>query len=408
MDVEYRSIGISQLEMNTGQVEGLPSNPRQWTREELDSLKKSLRETPELFQARGCIVAPHGGKFIVLGGNMRLAAATELGDSEVPCMVLPEGLPAAKMKEIVLKDNGAFGSWDMDALANEWDDLPLGDWGVKAAAQWSGHAGGWTKEGLSSKNKDVSEEYGAFVDKFKPRLTTDDCYTPPEVFDAVLAFVREHVRPVNDKDVIRPFYPGGDYENETYPPGGVVVDNPPFSILSKIVKFYISRGVPFFLFAPSLTLFSSQPVTFVIADANITYENGAVVRTGFITNMCDDLRVWLAPALGRAIAKAQKTENESLAKYNYPPELITSATISKLVARGLEWKIKGDECRFVKNVDWLKDRGKSLYGGGFLLGAGAAQARRRLEEARRRLEEEARRPSIELSENEKKIISELQ
>lgn len=130
MDVEYRSIGISQLEMNTGQVEGLPSNPRQWTREEMDSLKKSLRETPELFQARGCIVVPHGGKYIVLGGNMRLAAATELGDTEVPCMVLPEGLPVQKMKEIVVKDNGSFGSWDMDALANEWDDLPLKDWGV--------------------------------------------------------------------------------------------------------------------------------------------------------------------------------------------------------------------------------------------------------------------------------------
>ena len=29
-----------------------------------------------------------------------------------------------------MKDNGSFGAWDWDALANEWDDLPLGDWGV--------------------------------------------------------------------------------------------------------------------------------------------------------------------------------------------------------------------------------------------------------------------------------------
>lgn len=139
--VVYKSISVSMLEMNTGQVDGLPSNPRQWSRAELDALKKSIRETPELFQARGCIVVPHGGRFIVLGGNMRLAAATELGDSEVPCMVLPEGLPVQKMKEIVLKDNGSFGSWDMDALANEWDDLPLGEWGIEAAAQWSGACG---------------------------------------------------------------------------------------------------------------------------------------------------------------------------------------------------------------------------------------------------------------------------
>ena len=28
-------------------------------------------------------------------------------------------------------------------------------------------------------------EYEAFVDKFKPKLTTDDCYTPPEVYEVV-------------------------------------------------------------------------------------------------------------------------------------------------------------------------------------------------------------------------------
>ena len=48
-----------------------------------------------------------------------------------------------------------------------------------------------------------------------------------------------------------PFYPGGDYEREEYPQGCTVVDNPPFSILSKIVKHYQERGVGFFLFAPT-------------------------------------------------------------------------------------------------------------------------------------------------------------
>lgn len=32
---------------------------------------------------------------------------------------------------------------------------------------------------------DVTPEYQAFVDKFKHRLTTDDCYTPPKVYEAV-------------------------------------------------------------------------------------------------------------------------------------------------------------------------------------------------------------------------------
>ena len=30
-----------------------------------------------------------------------------------------------------------------------------------------------------------SKTYEEFVDKFKPKLTTDDCYTPPPVYDAI-------------------------------------------------------------------------------------------------------------------------------------------------------------------------------------------------------------------------------
>lgn len=416
MRFSNRFIDAGLIDPNTGQISGVPANPRKWTRKALDSLARSIEETPELLEARRILVYPLGERYVVLGGNMRLAACLALGYKEMPCIVIddPEGVPAEKLKEIVVKDNGSFGEWDTDSLASEWDDLPLGEWGV---VTWDGdETENWTKKGLTSEGREAGEGYAEFVDKFKPKLTTDDCYTPPEVFAAVLAFVREQVRPVDDKDVIRPFKPGGDYERETYPPGGVVVDNPPFSIFSKIVKFYTEHGVPFFLFAPALTLFSPSRVTFIIADADIVYENGACVRTGFVTNMCGDLRVWLAPALGRAIAEAQKKEDAGFGKYNYPPELITSATLGKLVDRGLELKITADECRFVRNVDWLKARGKSLYGGGFLLGARAAEARKRLEEeaqkrleeeARKRLEEEAWKSLIELSEKEKKIIAEL-
>lgn len=117
---------------NEGQVPGLPTNPRQWKKAEMDKLKKSLEETPELFEARGIIVYPFEGKYIVLGGNMRLAAAKALKMKEVPCIVIPEDTPVDKLKEIVIKDNGSFGEWDYDLLGNEWDDLPLTDWGVPA------------------------------------------------------------------------------------------------------------------------------------------------------------------------------------------------------------------------------------------------------------------------------------
>lgn len=63
---------------------------------------------------------------------MRLSASKALKMKEVPCIVVPEDTPIDKLKEIVIKDNGSFGAWDYDSLANEWGDLPLTEWGVPA------------------------------------------------------------------------------------------------------------------------------------------------------------------------------------------------------------------------------------------------------------------------------------
>jgi hypothetical protein len=130
--MEIQRIRLTDLEINRGQVEGLPSNPREWTRTDLDHLITSIKETPELLEARGLIVYPHEGKYIILGGNMRFSALREMNEVDAPCYVMPEDTPIEKLREIIIKDNGAFGSWDYDMLANEWDDLPLSDWGVPA------------------------------------------------------------------------------------------------------------------------------------------------------------------------------------------------------------------------------------------------------------------------------------
>lgn len=74
------------------------------------------------------------------------------------------------------------------------------------------------------------ETYEEFVDKFKPKKTTDDCYTPEGVYDAVREWVASEYG-INASDIVRPFYPGGDYRAQDYT-GKVVVDNPPFSILA--------------------------------------------------------------------------------------------------------------------------------------------------------------------------------
>ena len=123
---------LAELTPNTGQIPGLPINPRQWTKGDVDKIAASLKETPELFEARPVLVIPHDGKYVILGGNLRYEGARANKEKEVPAIIFPEDTPVEKLKEVVIKDNGAFGAWDYDELANNWDDLPLGDWGVPA------------------------------------------------------------------------------------------------------------------------------------------------------------------------------------------------------------------------------------------------------------------------------------
>lgn len=129
MKIEKMTLPLSAIELNSGQIEGLPANPRQWTLTDVEKLAASLAETPELLEMRCPIVVKQGDKFITLGGNLRVAAARHNKMVELPCFVL-ENATIAKMKEIVIKDNGSFGKWDFDSLANEWDGEPLTDWGV--------------------------------------------------------------------------------------------------------------------------------------------------------------------------------------------------------------------------------------------------------------------------------------
>ena len=140
---------LSELAPNTGQIPGLPINPRQWTKGDVDKIAASLKETPELFEARPLLVIPHDGQYVILGGNLRFEGARQNKMKEAPAIIFPEDTPVEKLKEVVIKDNGSFGAWDFDALANEWDDLPLGEWGVPA----------W--EGLPEEDFDVKENKSA-------------------------------------------------------------------------------------------------------------------------------------------------------------------------------------------------------------------------------------------------------
>lgn len=215
----------------------------------------------------------------------------------------------------------------------------------------------------------MAQDYEVFVDKFKPKKTMDDCYTPPSVYEAVLSWVRE-VAPIGDARIIRPFHPGGDYEKEDYSGDCVVVDNPPFSILARIVDFYLERGVRFLLFAPHLTLFtySARPVTMVVTDREIKYHNGAVVRTAFLSNLFGDTVAMTAPGLRERLQLAQPDEaQKNLPKYSYPSALVTVSRLARLAKYGIPVSIRRDNSMKISALDSQRKIGKAIYGSGLLV-----------------------------------------
>lgn len=131
-------INLSCLELNEGQIVGIPKNPRYLKGEEHDKLKKSLKDSPELLQYKPLMVyAIEDGKFVVICGNMRLRICQELhnegveGFDALPCFILNKDVPIAKIKEYAIKDNVQAGNWDWDELANgDWEVDDLQDWGI--------------------------------------------------------------------------------------------------------------------------------------------------------------------------------------------------------------------------------------------------------------------------------------
>ena len=239
-------------------------------------------------------------------------------------------------------------------------------------------------------------DYDGFVEKFVPKKTTDDCYTPVAVYQAVLDFVASRWD-LEDREIVRPFWPGADYKAADYPDGCVVIDNPPFSILAEIIRHYCARGIRFFLFAPALTLFTARDcdVTYIIADAGIKYANGAKVRTGFITNLPSDLRIDCNVDLADAIEKAQAEPPKTKRGFVYPDNLVTAATLSKLVAHHTPFQVRKADCVAVTGIDNAKRAaGRDIFGGGFLLSTRAAAERAAAER-------------IQLSVRERRIISQL-
>lgn len=171
--MEQQTIQISKLEVNKGQIDGLPKNPRFIRDTRFEQLKKSIEDAPEMLNLRELIVMPHGKKYVVIGGNMRLRACTDLGYKELPCKVLPADTPPEKLREYAIKDNNGFGQDDWDLLANEWDEVELGNWGVEFPIDLGASVGD-----QSGKTADDAEEddFDENKDNVESRCSTGDLW----------------------------------------------------------------------------------------------------------------------------------------------------------------------------------------------------------------------------------------
>lgn len=145
--MEVKKVKLSALKLNDG-------NPRIIKDFKFHQLVKSLLTFPEMLELREIVTDE---AMMVLGGNMRLRALqhiakmTELEltqqlkqygredleeywiawhDCPMESVKIARGLTDEQKKEFIAKDNVAYGEWDWDMLANEWDMEDLKDWGV--------------------------------------------------------------------------------------------------------------------------------------------------------------------------------------------------------------------------------------------------------------------------------------
>ena len=123
--------GIQIMEIvKISAIKANSKNPRVIKDDKFKKLVKSIREFPDMLNKRPLICFTDvDKKYVVLGGNMRLKAAQEIGLKEMP-IILADDWTQEQKDEFLIKDNVGFGEWNWDDLANEWDPEKLKDWGV--------------------------------------------------------------------------------------------------------------------------------------------------------------------------------------------------------------------------------------------------------------------------------------
>lgn len=189
------------------------------------------------------------------------------------------------------------------------------------------------------------------------------------------------------RTIVRPFWPGGDFENFDYPADCVVIDNPPFSIISKTVRFYEEHNIDYFLFAPHLTCLSILAAhSHICVGVTVTYDNGAKVSTSFVASKGPLIRS--APDLYRILDEANAANIKAkkappLPVYTYPDNVLTSNAVALFSKYGIEYR--EDIGVFVRGMDAQRRVGKAIFGSGYIV---PEEAARKAQEATRKAQKE--------------------
>ena len=117
--------------MKLSKIKPNPSNPRTIRDDKFNKLVKSIQQFPAMMEKRPIVVDE---TMTVLGGNMRLRALQHIygksGDIPDNWVTVAQDWTEEQKREFVIKDNAAFGEWDWDALAQDFNADDLADWGI--------------------------------------------------------------------------------------------------------------------------------------------------------------------------------------------------------------------------------------------------------------------------------------
>ena len=191
-----------------------------------------------------------------------------------------------------------------------------------------------------------------------------------------------------------------------YPENGIVIDNPPFSIFTKIVRFYSHEKIPFFLFGPGMTIASCcKYCTAVIVAEQIAFDNGAQIRCNFASNLYGDTMITTAPLLGDLLARCQSQKPRNpLPSYQYPDNVLSVSDMQTIARNGEVFSVSRSEAVIIRDLD-LHPKAGGLFGDHLLLSM--AKAREKEEVKRRTTEKTHPTIPISLSERERRIIEKL-